>query len=131
MGVIGDHDTLLRGESQCCPTYENPLLFGQIPGIRFSLISHLQLHLFSPDQVFSDTAPWDLLISGIKKALRATTGFRYFDIAQAAQLMRITLERFHERGYTPSAMVRKYCNNLFRLPIVTRKGVFDHNKQSK
>ena len=45
--------------------------------------------------------------------------------------LQVDLERFHERGYTPSAMIRKYCNNRFRLPIVTRKGVVDHDNQSK
>ena len=42
-----------------------------------------------------------------------------------------TLERFHEREDTPSAMIRKYCNNLFRLLLSTWKGVVDHDKQSK
>ena len=28
-------------------------------------------------------------------------------------------ERFHERGYTPSAMIRKHCINVLLLLIVT------------
>ena len=35
------------------------------------------------------------------------------------------------RGYTPSAMLRKYCINRFRLLIITWKGVVDHDNQSK
>ena len=39
----------------------------------------------------------------------------------------VALERFHESGYTPSAMIRKHCTNVLLLLILTQKGVVDQD----
>ena len=40
----------------------------------------------------------------------------------------VRVERFHERGYTPSVMIRKYCTNVLLLLFLTKKDVVDHNQ---